>query len=247
VLAGCSSTDSSRRADALRPEAAVPAADRRQEESSRDAAAREAVDLDVAARSAAAEAAAQDETDSAAGLPAVDLSIEPNLEEEIVERTQRRYDSALAAMRVVNWLEASLELEELIGEAPGFPGPWVNLALIYKRDGRLAEARRALEQAIAIAPGFPPANNTLGLLLREQGEFTAAEAAYRRALETDPTNRIAHLNIGILLDLYLQRADEALQHYNEYQATFSEPDETVARWIVDLERRINAAERVAQD
>lgn len=178
--------------------------------------------------------------------PVVDLSIAPNLE-EIDERTQRSYDSALNAMRAEDLLQAELELEELLLAEPGFPGPYVNLALIYNRDGRQAEARFALEQAIAIAPGFPPANNELGRLMRELGEFEAAEAAYRRALETDPANAIAHLNLGILLDLYLQRGDEALTHYNDYQATLSEPDETVARWIVDLERRIRAGERVARD
>jgi len=178
--------------------------------------------------------------------PVVDLSIEPNLE-EIDERTQRRYDSALAAMRAGDFLQAELELQELLLEEPGFPGPYVNLALIYKRDGRDSEARFALEQAVAIAPGFPPANNELGVLLRENGEFAAAEKAYQRALDTDPANSIAHLNLGILLDIYLQRADEALAHYNEYQASLSEPDETVARWIVDLQRRIDTAERVAQD
>lgn len=176
----------------------------------------------------------------------VDLSIEANLD-EISERTQRQYDAALAAMNAGDWLQAELELDQLILEEPGFPGPWVNRALIYQRDGRLAEARQSLEQAIAIAPEFAPANNELGRLLRERGEFTAAEAAYRRALAGDPGNAIAHLNLGILLDIYLRRPNDALNHYNQYQATLAEPDETVSRWIVDLERRASAAERVAQD
>jgi tetratricopeptide (TPR) repeat protein len=176
----------------------------------------------------------------------VDLSIEPNLE-EISERTQRRYDEALAAMRSENWTQAELELEQLIADEPGFPGPYVNLALIYDRDGRSDEARQALEQALVIAPEFPPANNELGRLLREQGAFAAAEAAYGRALAGDPGNAIAHLNLGILLDVYLRRPADALEHYNQYQASRTEPDETVARWIVDLERRARAAERVALD
>ena len=191
-------------------------------------------------------AEAEELTAQAAASSGVDQSIEPNLD-EISERTQRAYDSALAAMQAQNWLQAELELEQMLLDEPGFPGPYVNLALIYKRDGRLAEARTALEQAIAIAPGFAPANNELGLMLRERGEFTAAEEAYRRALESDPANAIAHLNLGILLDLYLQRASEALDHYSQYQATRTEPDETVARWIVDLERRVEAEARVARD
>jgi tetratricopeptide (TPR) repeat protein len=193
------------------------------------------------------------EFENGSGLPeetelesTVDLSIEANFD-EISEKTQRTYDTALEAMRSENWLQAELELQSLIEDEPGFPGPYVNLALIYEQDGRRREARQALEQALAIAPGFPPANNELGRMLREEGDFSGAELAYGRALATDPFNAVAHLNLGILLDVYLRRPADALEHYNQYQATRTEPDETVSRWIVDLERRAAAAERVARD
>ena len=191
--------------------------------------------------SAAMDGAAED-----AALSTVDYTIELYLD-EISERTQRAWDNALAAMRAQNWAQAELEFETVIAEEPGLPGPYVNLALIYKQDGRTNEMRAALEQAIAIAPEFAPANNELGLLLRERGEFDAAEAAYRNALAGDPGNALAHLNLGILLDLYLKRSGEALEHYTAYQTSRVEPDEVVARWIVDLERRVRAAERVAAD
>jgi len=178
--------------------------------------------------------------------PAIDLSIEANLD-EIPEKIQRSYDAAIAAMNEDDWLQAQLELEQIILEEPGFPGVWVNLALIYKLDGRLGEARAALEQAIVIAPEFAPANNELGVLLREEGDFVGAQQAYERSLAGDPANAIAHLNLGILLDLYLQHPAEALDHYKQYQAARSEPDEIVARWIVDLERRIQAGGRIARD
>jgi len=178
--------------------------------------------------------------------PAIDLSIEANLD-EIPEKIQRSYDSAIAAMNKDDWLQAQLELEQIILEEPGYPGVWVNLALIYKLDGRVDEARTALEQAVVIAPEFAPANNELGVLLRERGDFLGAQKAYERSLAGDPANAIAHLNLGILLDLYLQHPAEALDHYKQYQATRSEPDEIVARWIVDLERRIQAGDRIARD
>ncbi len=215
----------------------------------RETAAPEQISEQIAAQDATAGA----EAETVAEVPAeaaiestVDLSIEANLD-EISEKTQRSYDAALAAMRSEDWLQAELELDALIEDEPGFPGPYVNLALIYERDGRRREAREALEQALAIAPGFPPANNELGRILREQGDFAGAELAYGRALASEPFNAIAHLNLGILLDVYLRRPADALDHYNQYQATRSEPDETVSRWIVDLERRAAAAERVARD
>jgi hypothetical protein len=54
----------------------------------------------------------------------------------------------------------------------------------------------------------------------------------------------------VLLDVYLRRTAEALEHYEAYQSSLSEPDETVGRWIIDLKRRAgnsSDAARVAQE
>jgi tetratricopeptide (TPR) repeat protein len=158
------------------------------------------------------------------------------------------YARALAAMRAENWLEAELELEQLVLAQPAYPGPHVNLALVYLHDERRDDARDALERALALAPGHAAANTQLGILLREDGEFAEAEAAYRRALATEPDHALAHYNLGVLLDVYLRRTAEALEHYEAYQASLAEPNETVARWIIDLRRRAGGgdAARVAQ-
>ena len=166
----------------------------------------------------------------------------------VPEAAAAAYTRALDAMRSESWLEAELELEQLTLEYPAFPGPYVNLALVYMHDERQNDARAALEQALAVDPGHAAANTQLGILLREEGEFAAAEAAYRRALEADPKHALAHYNLGVLLDLYLRRTAEALEHYEAYQASLAEPNETVARWIIDLRRRVGNADaaRVAQ-
>ena len=191
--------------------------------------------------------AGADRVDSERGAaprrPVPEANLDP-----IPERFAREYDNALLAMQGGNWAEAELELERLVLEQPGFPGLYVNLSIVYAEDGRSDEAIAVLEQALGIDPGFPAANNQLGRLLRREGRFDEAEAAYRRALETDPGYALAHYNLGILLDVYLRRPAEALTHYSTYQASLPEPDETVARWIVDLERRSGvSAERVARD
>ena len=49
---------------------------------------------------------------------------------------------------------------------------------------------------------------------------------------------------GVLNELYFQRLDTALQHYEQYQA-LSGGDEQVEKWISDLKRRIGANERTA--
>jgi tetratricopeptide (TPR) repeat protein len=166
----------------------------------------------------------------------------------VPEAAAAAYERAVAAMRARNWLEAELELEQLTLEHPDYPGPHVNLALVYLNDGRRDDARKELDLALGVDAGHAAANTQLGILLRENGEFAAAEAAYRRALGTDPDHALAHYNLGVLLDIYLRRPAEALQHYEAYQATLSEPNETVGRWIIDLRRRVGNGEgaRVAQ-
>lgn len=160
------------------------------------------------------------------------------------------HERAVAAMASENWLEAAVELEQLVAEHTQYPGPYVNLAIIHMRDGRNVEARAALDKALALDATHAAANNQLGMLLRREGAFVEAEAAYRRAIAADPQYALAHYNLGVLLDLYLRRPEEALECYEVYQSMLAEPNQTVGRWIVDLRRRLGMAEsatRVARE
>jgi tetratricopeptide (TPR) repeat protein len=166
----------------------------------------------------------------------------------VPETAAAAHARSLVAMRAENWLEAELELEQLTVEHPQYPGPQVNLAIVYLHDGRRDDAREALTRALAVDADHAAANTQLAILLREDGKFGEAEAAYRRALATDPDHALAHYNLGVLLDVYLRRTAEALEHYELYQASLAEPNEMVGRWIIDLRRRAGNAStaRVAQ-
>jgi lipoprotein NlpI len=158
--------------------------------------------------------------------------------DRIPEAASLAYERALAAMRAESWVEAELELEQLVLEHDGFAGPYVNLAIVYLRDDRLADAEAALERALALDPDHAAANNHLGIVLRRDGRFDEAERAYRRAIASDPGYRFAYYNLGVLLDLYLRRQAEALDVYERYQSLLAEPDQQVGRWIIDLKRRL---------
>ena len=172
----------------------------------------------------------------------------PTFDLPVPEEAAAAYERALAALRTGDLIAAELELEQLIAAYPQLPGPYVNAAIIYRRDGRTDDAREALMSALAIDAGHAEANNELGILLREAGDFAGAEAAYRRALERRPGYALALYNLGVLLDLYLYRGAEALALYERYQATVGEPNDAVARWIIDLRRRFpdEGAARVAR-
>jgi tetratricopeptide (TPR) repeat protein len=159
---------------------------------------------------------------------------------------QVAYDDAIDLLGRGDLVEAELALEQFVLEYPQFPGAYVNLAIVYERDERHDEAMTVLGQALAISPDHAAANNQLGIVLRRQGKFPEAEQAYLRALESDPDYALAHHNLGVLLDLYLHRPAEALQHYQRYQELAVEPDATVGNWIIDLQRRVGANEDAAR-
>jgi tetratricopeptide (TPR) repeat protein len=197
-----------------------------------------------AAKTASAPADTSRKRDRRAAAAAPESVVE-TIPEAVVAANGR----AMSAMRAENWLQAELELEQLTKEYSAYPGPFVNLALVYLKDGRRDDARAALDHALAIDPGHAAANTQLGVLLREQGKFQDAERAYRKALATDPNHALAHYNLGVLLDVYLRKPAEALEQYELYQSSLTAPDETVGRWIVDLRRRSgngNDAARVAK-
>jgi tetratricopeptide (TPR) repeat protein len=145
--------------------------------------------------------------------------------EPVPEAAQQAYGRAIAALHAQDWLQAELELEQLAHDYPGFPGPLVNLAIVYQRDGRRDDARAALGRALEIAPGNAAANNQL---------------------ETDPSYGLAHYNLAVLLDVYLRRGAEAIAHYEAYQTSLSEPNKTVAGWLIDLRRRFGNAASASQ-
>ena len=183
---------------------------------------------------------------SAGGEAVAELEGAPLPPVAVPERAAALHSRALAAMASGDWVAAEIELEQLIAEFPAFPGPYVNLAIVFRQGARAVEAESALGQALERAPNHPAANNELGMLARQRGEFSEAEAAYRRALETDPSYALAHYNLGVLLDLYLRREAEALEQYEAYQALVPAPDEEVGRWVVDLRRRLGMADETAR-
>jgi tetratricopeptide (TPR) repeat protein len=168
----------------------------------------------------------------------------PVAERVVPESAQTLYEQAVASMASGNSIDAELRFQEFLLHFPDFPGAHVNLAIIFAARGDDAAAEGSLTDALIIDPLYAPALNQLGMLLRRQGKFVEAESAYMKAVTASPDYALAHYNLGILNDLYFQRLDDALHHYQRYQELAGE-DEEVARWIADLTRRAGANQRSA--
>lgn len=160
--------------------------------------------------------------------------------EGAAQKAMPEYAKALQAIKAGKLDQALATLQALSSQYPQLSGPLVNQGRIYliKKDYKSAQA--ALEQAVATNARNPYAHNMLGLALREQGNFEQAKQHYQTAIQLDPLYARAHFNLGVLAELYLQDLGLALSHFQTYQGLQREPDQTVANWIADLERRAPA-------
>ena len=163
---------------------------------------------------------------------------------DVPPKAQTLYEQAVAAMVAGDIIDAELRFQEFLLRYPDYPGGHVNLAIIFAGRGDDKAVADSLTDALILDPEHPVALNQLGMLLRRQGKFLEAESAYLKAVTASPGYALAHYNLGVLNDLYLRRLDAALQHYERYQALAGE-DKQVTKWIVDLKRRIGAAQRTA--
>jgi Flp pilus assembly protein TadD len=154
------------------------------------------------------------------------------------------YEQATAVMASGDFVDAELRFKEFALLYPDYPGAYVNLAIIHAKNEDDESTRVAIDQALLLNPNHPAALNQLGMLLRRNGKFLEAEAAYLKAVTVSPDYALAHYNLGVLNELYLQRLETALQHFETYQTLVGE-DKQVERWIADLRRRVAANQRTA--
>lgn len=170
-----------------------------------------------------------------------DATAEPR---EVPPRVQTLYEQATAAMAAGEDVDAELRFREFLLQHPDWPGAHVNLAILAARKGDDLAAEAHLQSALEVDPRNAAALNQLGMLKRRQGLFVEAESAYLKAVTANPEYPLAHYNLGVLNELYLQRLDTALLHFERYLELGGE-DEEVEKWVADLKRRIGASQRTA--
>ena len=163
---------------------------------------------------------------------------------EIPAQAMTLFEQATAVMASGDFVDAELRFKEFVLLYPDYPGAYVNLAIIHAQNEDDENTRAAIDRALALDAAYAPALNQLGMLLRRNGNFLEAEAAYLKAVTVSPDYALAHYNLGVLNELYLQRLDTALQHFETYQALVGE-DKQVEKWIADLTRRVAASQRTA--
>lgn len=155
------------------------------------------------------------------------------------KQASERYAAAIAAMRAGNNEQAQSLFMAMTEDFPQYSGPHVNLGIVYFRAKDSARARAAFSKALQLNPDSAVSYNHLGILSRLDGDFNQALEYYTNALAIDHNYANAHLNMGILLELYLGQLQPALGHYKRYFSLTGEKDGEVYGWIVDLDRRLS--------
>jgi Flp pilus assembly protein TadD len=150
---------------------------------------------------------------------------------------QRKFDAALDAMNAGHPDEAAKAFQALTQSNADLGGPHANLGIIYRQEGKQAEAVAELEQAVRLNPQQPVFLNQLGISYRLQGQFAKARDAYEKAIALDPNYPAAYLNLGILFDLYFWDSKRALELYDRYLALTPGGDDKVVKWVADIKNR----------
>lgn len=178
-----------------------------------------------------------------AGVP-IELIANPYLAQQVTvpAAAAEQFRTAVVLMQGENWADAEQTLRAMAAAYPELAGPQVNLGISLWRQNRIEDAEKAFEEALRINPLHNDAYVQYGVMLREQGEFERAEQVYLKALEVWPHNLPALRNLGILYDLYMGKFEQALAQYELALRVMPEPSQEMQGWIIDLKRRMAAAQ-----
>ena len=147
------------------------------------------------------------------------------------------YEAAMVFINAEEYEKGIELLNKVVKVSQSNAIPHINLALVYKKQGKLKLAEENLKLALNAEPENPVAHNEYALLYRKTGRFAEARQIYEKILDKYPNFNMAHKNLGILCDLYMKDYACALKHYEIYSNVVQD-DKTVKIWIVDLQKRL---------
>ena len=150
-------------------------------------------------------------------------------------------------MQTDNIEQAYQGFSALTVEYPTYSGPYINLGLIHLKRQQLDDAEALFKKAVSVNSSSFEGHNQLAIVYRKQGNFSGAETHYLKAKNIDDSSANLHKNMAILYDLYMGKLPQALAHYQQYKQLLQEPDPALRGWIIDIENRIKAQNRQANN
>ncbi|MBT3202825.1 MAG: tetratricopeptide repeat protein [Gammaproteobacteria bacterium] len=150
------------------------------------------------------------------------------------------YQQAMKSTQAGEIDKAIEQFTRVVKSNPSAKHAFTNLGLLYIHKNQNREAKEAFLNAIKQNKNDAIAYNHLAVIQRQQGEFKMSLFNYYKAIKADPDYANAHLNLGILLDIYLQDLPLALEQYVIFQKLTGNTNQQVEKWVIDIKRRIAA-------
>ena len=77
--------------------------------------------------------------------------------------------------------DALLTYQKIIKKDSSLAGPYYNMGIILKRNGRIEEAENSYKKAISLKPDYVQAYNNLGVLYKDNEKYDSAIKMFTKA------------------------------------------------------------------
>ena len=151
---------------------------------------------------------------------------------------QKGYDEAINAIKSEQDDKAFTILLKITNNHPSHLGAAINLAGIYLRKDKIAEAQTMLQKAKLVNGSAPEVYNLEGLILVASGKYTDAEKSYLSAIRLKEDYPTAHYNLALLYDIYYQDVGNAVIHYERYNELCQGADKKTLGWTEELKQKL---------
>ena len=94
--------------------------------------------------------------------------------------------------------EALVSYQKIIKKDRSLAGPYYNMGIILKRNGRTEEAIESYRKAISLKPDYVQAYNNLGVLYKDNEQYENAIEMFVKAKEIQPDHQNSYYNLALI-------------------------------------------------
>ena len=94
--------------------------------------------------------------------------------------------------------EALESYQKIIKKDPSLAGPYYNMGIILKRNGRVEEAIDSYNKAISLKPDYVQVYNNLGVLYKDSKKYDDAITMFMKAKELQPDHQNSYYNLALI-------------------------------------------------
>ena len=94
--------------------------------------------------------------------------------------------------------EALMSYQNIIKQDPSLAGPYYNIGIILKRNGKVEEAIDSYKKAISLKDDYVQAYNNLGVIYKDSENYENAIEMFTKAKEINPDHQNSYFNIALI-------------------------------------------------